>query len=77
MIVSYRDKRTRDFAEEKRVKACSRIKRPEHLKLDRLGCLYFDSAAEGFTLDARMRQTILELRDFAVLAISRKRLPCR
>jgi len=35
MIVSYRDKRTRDFAEGKRVKACSRIKRPEHLKLDR------------------------------------------
>ena len=39
-----------------------------------IGCLYFDSAAEGFTLDARMRQTILELRDFAVLAISRKRV---
>jgi hypothetical protein len=36
MIVSCRDKRTRDFAAEKRVKAFSRFERPERLKLDRL-----------------------------------------
>ena len=38
-----------------------------------VGCLYFDSAAESFTLDARTRQALLELRSFAVQAISRKR----
>jgi proteic killer suppression protein len=36
MIVSYRDKRTRDFAAGKRVKAFSGIKRAARLKLDRL-----------------------------------------
>jgi len=36
MIVSYRDKRTRDFATGKRVKAFSGIERPARLKLDRL-----------------------------------------
>ncbi|MBV9181933.1 MAG: type II toxin-antitoxin system RelE/ParE family toxin [Acidobacteria bacterium] len=36
MIVSYRDKRTRDFASGKRVKAFSRIERAARLKLDRL-----------------------------------------
>ena len=36
MIVSYRDKRTRDFAAGKRVKAFSGIQRPAQLKLDRL-----------------------------------------
>ena len=36
MIVSYRDKRTRDFAAGKRVKAFSRIERAARLKLDRL-----------------------------------------
>ena len=36
MIVSYRDKRTRDFAAGKRFKAFSGIERPAHLKLDRL-----------------------------------------
>ena len=36
MIVSYRDKRTRDFAAGKRVKAFSGIERPSRLKLDRL-----------------------------------------
>jgi proteic killer suppression protein len=36
MIVSYRDKRTRDFAEGKRVKAFSGIERAAQLKLDRL-----------------------------------------
>ena len=36
MIVSYRDKRTRDFAAGKRVKAFSGIERPGRLKLDRL-----------------------------------------
>jgi proteic killer suppression protein len=36
MIVSYRDKRTRDFAAGKRVKAFSGIERPALLKLDRL-----------------------------------------
>ena len=36
MNVSYRDKRTRDFATGKRVKAFSGIERPARLKLDRL-----------------------------------------
>lgn len=36
MIVSYRDKRTRDFGDGKRVKAYSSIERAARLKLDRL-----------------------------------------
>ena len=36
MVVSYRDKRTRDFASGKRVKAFSGIERSVRLKLDRL-----------------------------------------
>jgi len=36
MIVSYRDKRTREFAAGKRVKAFFGIQRPAQLKLDRL-----------------------------------------
>ena len=36
MIVSYRDKRTREFAAGKRVKAFSGIERSAQLKLDRL-----------------------------------------
>ena len=36
MIVSYRDKRTREFAAGLRVKAFSGIERPARLKLDRL-----------------------------------------
>ena len=36
MIVSYRDKRTRDFADGKRVKAFSGVERAARLKLDRL-----------------------------------------
>jgi len=36
MIVSYRDKRTREFAAGNRVKAFSGIERPARLKLDRL-----------------------------------------
>ena len=36
MIVSYRDKRTRDFATGKRVKVFTGIERAAHLKLDRL-----------------------------------------
>jgi proteic killer suppression protein len=36
VIVSYRDKRTRDFAFGKRVKAFSGVNRPARLKLDRL-----------------------------------------
>lgn len=36
MIVGYRDKRTRDFAAGKRVKAFGAIERPARLKLDRL-----------------------------------------
>ena len=36
MIVSYRDKRTRDFASAKRAKAFSAIQRAARLKLDRL-----------------------------------------
>ena len=36
MIVSYRNKRTRDFAAGKRVKAFSAVARAATLKLDRL-----------------------------------------
>jgi toxin HigB-1 len=36
VILGYRDKRTRDFALGKRVKAFSGIERPARLKLDRL-----------------------------------------
>ena len=36
VIVSYRDKRTRDFATGKRVKAFSGFKRATRLKLDRM-----------------------------------------
>ena len=36
MILSYRDKRTRDFAAGKRVKAFAAIERSAQLKLDRL-----------------------------------------
>ena len=36
MILGYRDKRTRDFAAGKRVKAFSAIQRTARLKLDRL-----------------------------------------
>ena len=36
MIVSYRDKRTRDFAGGKRIKAFSGFERSARLKLDRL-----------------------------------------
>jgi len=36
VILSYRDKRTRDFAEGKRVKAFFSIERAARLKLDRL-----------------------------------------
>ncbi len=36
MILSYRDKRTRDFAAGKRVRAFSGIQRAAQLKLDRL-----------------------------------------
>ncbi|MGB8060793.1 MAG: type II toxin-antitoxin system RelE/ParE family toxin [Candidatus Sulfotelmatobacter sp.] len=36
MIASYRDKRTRDFASGKRVKAFTAIERAARLKLDRL-----------------------------------------
>jgi proteic killer suppression protein len=36
VIVSYRDKRSKEFAAGKRVKAFSGIERPTRLKLDRL-----------------------------------------
>jgi proteic killer suppression protein len=36
VILSYRDERTRDFAQGKRVKAFSNIERSARLKLDRL-----------------------------------------
>jgi len=36
MIVSYRDKRTADFADGKRVKAFSGVERAARLKLDRV-----------------------------------------
>ncbi|MBV9308583.1 MAG: type II toxin-antitoxin system RelE/ParE family toxin, partial [Acidobacteriaceae bacterium] len=36
MVISYRDKRTRDFAEGKRVKALFGIERSARLKLDRM-----------------------------------------
>ena len=40
MIVSYRDKRTRDFAEGRRVRAFSGFERAARLKLDRLEAAY-------------------------------------
>ena len=40
MIVSYRDKRTRDFAEGRRVRAFSGFERTARLKLDRLEAAY-------------------------------------
>lgn len=40
MIVRYRDKRTADFADGKRVKAFSGIERPARLKLDHLEAAY-------------------------------------
>ena len=36
MVISYRDKRTRDFAEGKRIKAFFGIERSARLKLDRM-----------------------------------------
>ena len=36
MIIDYRDKRTRDFAEGKRVKAFAEVEQAARLKLDRL-----------------------------------------
>jgi proteic killer suppression protein len=36
VVVSYRDRRTADFAAAKRVKALSGIERPARLKLDRV-----------------------------------------
>jgi proteic killer suppression protein len=36
VIVSYRDKRTTDFAAGKRVRALSEVERPARLKLDRV-----------------------------------------
>jgi HD-like signal output (HDOD) protein len=42
-----------------------------------IGCLYFDSASESFAIDPRARRGILELRDFAVQAIVRKRSHAR
>ena len=40
MIVSYRDKRTADFAAGKRVKAFSGVERTARLKLDRVEAAY-------------------------------------
>lgn len=37
------------------------------------GCLYFDSASDRFTFDSAKRQSLLELRKFAGMAITRKR----
>jgi len=37
MILSYRDKRTRDFADAKRIKAFDGIAREAEVKLDQLG----------------------------------------
>ena len=36
------------------------------------GCLYFDSASDGFVFDTAKRQALLELRKFAAAAIARK-----
>ena len=45
MIVSYRDKRTTDFAAGKRVKAFSGIEQAARLKIDRLEATLQDLAA--------------------------------
>jgi len=55
MIVSYRDKRSEDFAAGKRVKAFSGIERAARLKLDRLEaatCLRDLSALPGNRFEA-------------------------
>ena len=46
MIVSYRDKRTRDFAEGKRVKAFEGIHRKAEMKLDQLDAATVDHGPE-------------------------------
>jgi hypothetical protein len=38
-----------------------------------VGCLYFDSASDGFAPDAAIHQALFELRKLAVTAIARKR----
>ena len=54
MIVSYRDKRTRDFADGKRVKAFDGIHRKAELKLDQLDAVTIvgDLALPGNHLEA-------------------------
>ena len=54
MIVSYRDKRTRDFADGKRVKAFDGIHRKAELKLDQLDAAtsLADLALPGNRLEA-------------------------
>jgi proteic killer suppression protein len=53
MIVSYRDKRTRDFAEGKRVKAFDGIARQAEMRLDQLdaGAVLQDLALPGNRLE--------------------------
>ena len=48
MILSYRDKRTRDFAEGKRVKAFDGFRRQAEMRLDRLEAAPHLQALRGF-----------------------------
>lgn len=69
MIVSYRDKRTRDFAEGKRVKAFDGIHRKAEMKLDQLDAAtaLFDLDLPGNRLEAlkgdRKRQYSIRIND--------------
>jgi plasmid maintenance system killer protein len=47
MILGYRDKRTRDFANGKRVQAFSSFDRSARLKLDRLEAAHFGERSDG------------------------------
>jgi plasmid maintenance system killer protein len=60
MITGYRDKRTRDFAAGKRVKAFSGIERSARLKLDRLeaAVLLADLAACPETASKRSGENV-------------------
>jgi plasmid maintenance system killer protein len=68
VVVSYRDKRTRDFATGKRVKAFSGFERPARLKLDRMEAatsLSDLAALPGNRFEALRRPTVRDNTAFA------------
>src|SRR5262249_17218976 len=71
VIVSYRDKRTRDFASGKRVKAFSGFERPVRLKLDRMeAARSLRDLAAFLATDLRQRSAIAEVNTALDLMIS-------